>query len=59
MTRMDGGRSWQLLAVQAAIVVVVIMLFQQLFRGDITVPIALAVGIGYVAVAELVRRYRD
>lgn len=42
-----------------AIVLLVLLVFQQVIRGELTPEIAFAGALGYVIVSELVRRYRD
>lgn len=47
---------WQRHVFQGTAVLLGILLFQQLSRGEISPIIAVVVAIGYVLIAELVRR---
>lgn len=47
---------WRSHALRTGIVLLAVLLFQQIARGETTLSIALAVALGYVIVTELVRR---
>lgn len=47
---------WRSHALRGGIALLAVLLFQQLARGETTLSIAIAVALGYVIVAELVRR---
>lgn len=49
---------WQRYLVQSAVVFVVVLAFQYLSRGTITLPIALVVAVGFFAVSVAVDRYQ-
>lgn len=55
---MNGEIPWRDHLVRAGSVLAAVLVFQYLFRGSVTVPIAVTVAVGYVLVAEGVRRYR-
>ena len=48
---------WQEHLVRGGVLLIVVLLFQQIVRGHVTPSVAIVVAIGYVFVAELVRRW--
>lgn len=56
---MPDSVPWTAHLLRGAVVLVVVLLFQQIIRGEPTPVVAIAVAIGYVLVAEAVRRYRS
>ena len=50
---------WQNHAIRGAGLLFFILLFQTVFRGEISLGIALFAAIGYVVVAEFIRRWTN
>lgn len=53
---MDEAIPWQEHALRAGVLLVLVLLFQQVTRGELTVSVAVIVALGYVLMAELIRR---
>lgn len=56
---MEESIPWQEHAMRAAVLFVIVLLFQQLTRGELTLSVAILVAVGYVVMAELVRRITE
>ena len=54
---MEASIPWQAHAIRGAVILLLVVVFQQLVRGSITPVVAVTVAIGYVIVAEFVRRH--
>lgn len=50
---------WQRHVFQGTAVLIVVLLFQELIRGEMSPGIALVVAIGYVLIAEFVRPHEE
>lgn len=49
---------WRKHLIGGAMILLVLLLFQQVARGELTPEVAVVAALGYVLVSELVRRYR-
>lgn len=56
---MSADIPWRKHAVRGVGLLLVIVVFQQLTRGEITLSVALVASIGYVLVAEVIRRWAN
>lgn len=55
---MSGDISWRSHLIKGAFVLVLVLIFQQITRGQLTPIVAIFVATGFVFVSELVRRLR-